>query len=225
MSSKVYNEEEILNLKKSTYEHGSANFVIEKDKCALLVIDMQDEFVKPDLTPFWVPESTKQVPRIKQLCDFCREVGIPVIYTAYAHTHNRLDRPRSLTFMPINNPEIEFTRSSLFQDGKIYDELSPREDEIVIYKPSYGAFYDTPLETILKNLEKDTIIVCGTVTNYCCGMTARQGFERGFKVVFGSDINSSDFQELHEAELKILRRGFARVLTTDEIIEAIKEKK
>jgi nicotinamidase-related amidase len=40
---------------------------------------------------------------------------------------------------------------------------------VVIRKPSYGAFYDTPLDTILRGLGKDTMIVTGTLTNYSCG--------------------------------------------------------
>ena len=39
---------------------------------------------------------------------------------------------------------------------------------------------------------KDTVIICGTFTNYCSGTTARQAYERGFKVVFGSDITATD---------------------------------
>ncbi len=88
-------------------------------------------------------------------------------------------------------------------------------------KSSYGAFYDTPLETILKNLGRDTVIICGTLTNFCCGVTARQAYERGFYVVFGSDVTATDDPELHEAELKVLRKGFARVLTGAEIASAL----
>ena len=88
----------------------------------------------------------------------------------------------------------------------------------MIHKSSYGAFYDTPLETILKNLYKDTVIICGTLTNFCCSMTARQAYERGFKVVFGSDITSAHFPELQDHELKVLRRGFAMILSLKEII-------
>ena len=84
----------------------------------------------------------------------------------------------------------------------MWHELAPREDEIVIHKPSYCAFYGTPLETILKNLGKDTVIICGTVTNICCGMTARQAYERSFKVIFGSDVTSTDDPDLQEPELK-----------------------
>jgi nicotinamidase-related amidase len=92
----------------------------------------------------------------------------------------------------------------------------------VIHKPSYGAFYDTPLETILKNLGKDTVIICGTLTNYCCGMTARQAYERSFRVVFGSDVTATDDPDMQEPELKVMRKGFAMVLSADEIIEMLK---
>jgi nicotinamidase-related amidase len=92
----------------------------------------------------------------------------------------------------------------------------------MIFKPSYGAFYDTPLETILKNMGRDTIIICGTLTNYCCGTTARQGYERGFKVVFGSDVTSTDEPSLQEPELKVLRKGFAKVMESDMIINSLK---
>jgi nicotinamidase-related amidase len=104
------------------------------------------------------------------------------------------------------------------RDGKIWHELAPAEDEIVIHKPSYGAFYDTPLQTILTNLGRDTILICGTLTNFCCGTTARQGYERGFNVVVVGDLAATDDRELHEAELKTLRKGFARVLTLAELL-------
>ena len=73
----------------------------------------------------------------------------------------------------------------------------------------------------MKNLEKDTVIICGTLTNYCCGATARQAYERSFKVVFGSDVTSTDDPDMQESELKVLRKGFAKVLTADEIIRTL----
>jgi nicotinamidase-related amidase len=92
----------------------------------------------------------------------------------------------------------------------------------VIFKPSYGAFYDTPLETILRNLDRHTIIVVGTLTNFCCGTTARQGYERGFHVVFCSDLTATDDPSMQEAELSVLRKGFARVMTADEVSAALR---
>ena len=218
----TFNEQQIVNWAKKAYESGRAGFEITREKCALLVIDMQDEFVKPNWTPDWVPEATRQVPRIKKLIEHCRGKNVPVIFTAYAKTHRYLDRPRSGSSMPGRYPDIDVDRSTLYIDGHIWDELSPLEDEVVIRKPSYGAFYDTPLETILRNLERDTVIICGTLTNVCCGMTARQAYERSFKVVFGSDVTSTDDPDLQEYELKVIRKNFGIVMNAEEIIESLK---
>jgi len=215
-----FTEEYVLNLAKKAYEEGVASFEIIREKCALLVIDMQDEFVRPHWTPFWVPEATRQVPKIRMLINVCRQKRIPVIFTSFARTYNCTDRPASGRLMPNRYNDVA-QDPAWFRDGRIWHELTPLEGEIIIHKPSYGAFFDTPLETILRNLTKDTVMICGTLTNFCCGMTARQAYERGFKVVFGSDITSTDDPQLQEPELKVLRKGFAKVLTLTEIIRTL----
>ena len=196
-----------------------ASFDIVPEKCALLVIDMQEEFVKPGWSPYWVPEATRQVPKIKGLIAHCRAKGIPVIFTVFSRIHACLDRPVSGSFMPNRYPHVEGKCAAYFVEGRVWHQLKPRSDEIVIHKPSYGAFFDTSLETILKNLGRDTVVICGTLTNYCCGMTARQAYERSFKVVFGSDVTSTDDPDLQGPELMVLRKGFAKVLSSAEIIE------
>ncbi|NIM90712.1 MAG: isochorismatase family protein [Candidatus Aminicenantes bacterium] len=221
MKTGNFSEKDVLNLAREEYNKGNAKFKIVPEKCALLVIDMQDEFVKPHWAPDWVPEATRQVPRIKRLIEHCRNKNIPVIYTVYSKTHHYFDRPMTGKFMPGRYSELDIDSSQFFLEGRVWHELAPREDEIVIHKPSYGAFWDTPLETILKNLGKDTVIICGTVTNICCGMTARQAYERSFKVVFGSDATSPDDPDLQEPELKVLRKNYAKVLLLEEIIEAL----
>ncbi len=216
-----FTEEEVLNFARNAYNNGAANFPIIKNNCVLLVIDMQEEFVKPNWAPSWIPPATRIVPKIKTLIEHCRKENIPVIFTVFSRTNNFFDRPGSGKFMPNRYPEISIDPAEYYDEGKVWHELSPREDEIVIHKPSYGAFYDTPLETILKNMGKDTVIICGTLTNYCCGTTARQAYERGFYVVFGSDITATDDPEMQEPELKVLRKGFAKVLLCDEIIKLL----
>src|SRR5271157_126655 len=205
-----FSEQDVLRLAETAYSE-NPSFAVDSEKTALLVIDMQDEFVKPHWTPFWVPEATRIVRRVRRLVDFCRSKKIPVIFTAFARTHSYLDRPRTGAFMPNRYAGKVLDDPSYFKDGRIWHGLPRRKDEVVIHKPSYGAFYDTPLETILKNLGRDTVIICGTLTNFCCGTTARQAYERGFKVIVGSDVTATDDPGLHEAELKTLRKGFAIV--------------
>jgi len=217
MGERSYTEEEVLELARRAYRSGRATFPVVSGRSALLVIDMQDEFVKPGWTPYWVPEATRMVPRLGAFIARCRAAGLPVIYTAFAGTHRSLDRPHSGAFMP-NRYDVPEASGAWFQGGRIWHELAPRPEDVIILKPSYGAFYDTPLETILRNLGRDTIIITGTLTNFCCGTTARQGYERGFNVVVSSDATATDDPAAHEAELRVLRRGFARVSSVDRIL-------
>ena len=159
MTEGNFTEQQVLDLAKAAYEEGNPSFKIIPSNCALIVIDLQDEFVKPQWTLYWVPEATRQIPRVKKLIDCCRKKSVPVIYTVYSRTYNNLDRPKSGPFMPNRFPDLDYDQSSLFVKGNVWHEIEPIEDELVIHKSSYGAFYDTPLETILENLEKDTIII------------------------------------------------------------------
>jgi nicotinamidase-related amidase len=221
MKKQEYSEKYVLELVRKSYEEGEVKFDIKAEKCALLVIDMQDEFVKPYWSPYWVPEATRRVPQIKRLIEHCRNRKIPVIFTVYSKTHQYLDRPKTLPQMPSRFPDMNIDQSSFFVTGTVWHELVPKNDEIIIRKSSYGAFFETPLETILKNLGKDTVIISGTLTNYCCSTTARQAYERSFKVVFGSDVTAAHFPEFHDVELKILRRGFAKVMSLDQLLRKL----
>lgn len=64
----------------------------------------------------------------------------------------------------------------------------------------------------------------GTLTNFCYGTTARQGDERGFNVVVVGDLTATDDLELQEAELKILWKGFARVLSLGELLTELRSR-
>ena len=220
MSDRFFSEAEVVELARHAYDDAYATFQVVTDRCALLVIDMQDEFVKPGWTPYWVPEATRMVPRVATVIAACRDVSVPVIYIAFAATHHRLDRPRAGAFMPNRYPGVA-SSPEWFRDGIIWHAVAPHPEDIVIFKPSYGAFFDTPLETILRNLGRDTIVIAGTLTNFCCGTTARQGYERGFHVILGSDVTATDDPDMQEAELRVLRKGFARVMTSTEICAAL----
>ncbi|MBN2368997.1 MAG: cysteine hydrolase [Vicinamibacteria bacterium] len=210
-----YTEDDVLQLARKTYDTGTASFGPDLRRAALLIIDMQDEFVRPGWAPCWVPEATRIIPRIAAVLAAARRAGTPVIHTAFADTHAFRDRPKSGAFMPNRYPGEP--ADGLCVTPRFPAELTPRSEEILILKPSYGAFYDTPLDTILRNLERDTVIVTGTMTNLCCSTTARQAYERGYFVVFGSDVTATNDAEIQAAEIRTQRYGFSRVLSGVEI--------
>lgn len=159
MTQKTIGKIESKNLVKRAYETETARFSFSSQDCALLVIDMQDEFVKQGISTNWIPDSVNIIPRIAKLIETCRKVSIPVIYTIFADTHHRLDRPKSLDQMPISFLETRLDDHRDEIDEAVIKELEPQTEDVVIQKPSYRAFYDTPLDTVLKNLGKNTIII------------------------------------------------------------------
>jgi len=211
-----YSERDVLELAGAAYRTGAASFSLDADRAALLVIDMQREFVEPAYCAAWVPAATRIVPLLARVIAAARRRGVPVIYTAFAGPYGTRDRPRAGAAMPNRYPGEP--ADGLFEQALIVPGLEPAPGEIILLKPSYGAFYDTPLDTMLRVLEKDTIIVTGTLTNLCCGTTARQGYERSYRVVFGADVTATNHAAVHEAEVMTMRYGFARVLTGAEII-------
>lgn len=211
---------------KREYEEGNASYKISARKAALIVVDMTEEFTKPRYAPCWVPEATRQLPKIRSLVDECRKIGVPIIYTCYAFHPSYVDmNPYFKNAWTPADQLNDYDGPPLFTKVNIDEAIAPDYGkDVVIAKSSYGAFTNTPLDYILKNLDVDTVIICGTAINYCCGTTAREAHAHGYKVVFGSDINSGDDPTLHEAELKILRRGFALVLTKSQIVESLNGK-
>lgn len=215
-----FDEEYVIKKSKREYETGEATFEIIKEKTAVLIVDMLDEFVIPKWTPYWIPAATEQVPRIKKLIKTCRSEGVALIYTAFVNHPLGFDMPRGADYIPLYQGDIEYL-GKLFVKQSVYAEIAPDAEDIIIMKPTYDAFFGTKLDLVLKKIGIETTVICGTMTNYCCGATARSAFMHGYNVVFGSDINSTDLPEMHEAELKTLRRGFAKILTCDEIIERL----
>lgn len=215
-----FSAEDINAAAAQQYAAGEADMHVVPGRTALLIVDMIDEFVRPNWTPYWIPDATAQAPRIAAVAAAFRAAAAPVIYLAYEVGLRGLNFPLAETRVPIGSGVADYEREIL-QRVAIWHELEPEDGDLVIRKHSYSGFYQTPLEAVLRNLGVTTIVVTGTMTNYCCGATAREGFWRGFDVVVASDCNSTDDAALHEAELATLRRGFARIATAGQIIEAI----
>lgn len=219
-----FTKETIARSAAAQYYHGDADIPIIAERTALLIIDMIDEFVRPQWTPYWVPLATAQVPLIRQVRDAFHAASAPVIYLAYDVSMRGLNFPLTDARVPIG-AGAEAYAGEILQRVAIWPELTPGPDDVVVLKHSYSGFHQTPLESVLRSLGVTTIVVTGTMTNFCCGSTAREAFWRGFGVVFASDCNSTDDPALHHAELATLRRGFAKIATAAEIIAAIGQRR
>jgi len=193
----------------------------ERDRCALLVIDMQNDFVLEGAI-MQVKEAGRQIPKIKRLIDKCRELGVPVIYTL-----QRTDP----VFCPLEVGGLPRLKDSGVREGTegtmVVSELAPQPGDLLVWKRRFSAFFQTDLEMLLRNVrgcEKpvDTVIICGTVTNICCESTARDAYFRDYKVVFGSDITSAHDEEAQRATLRNMD-VFGRAMDCEAIIGALEQ--
>jgi ureidoacrylate peracid hydrolase len=199
---------------------------IEPSKTAMIVVDMQNDFIAPG-APMETPAGQKLLPTLQRALAFCREVGIRVIYTTHAHRRDGCD----MGLFDDLWPPIA-TRAGLV-DGEpgieIYPDVAPKGDEVVIRKHRYSGFYGTDLEIILRGLGIETVVITGVTTENCCHATARDAMFRDYKVVFLSDATGTfDYpdvgqgamsaDEVHRATLVILSVSTAHVMTTEEFM-------
>jgi nicotinamidase-related amidase len=93
---------------------------------------------------------------------------------------------------------------------------------VIRAKHAYCSFAGTDLDYVLRNLGVKTLIISGTLTNFCCESTARTGYFLNYNIVFGDDICATDNALAHEGTIRTMRRGFARVMDGQQIADALK---
>jgi biuret amidohydrolase len=180
---------------------------LSKEKAALLVIDMQRFFLNPD-SPTFTCGGLAILPTLKQLISSFREAGRPVIYTRHVHHPDHLDAGI-----------MEWWWEGMCLEGspesEVHDDIAPLPNEKVILKHRYSAFYNTDLETVLRCLKIEDIVISGIMSNMCCESTARDAYYRDYKIFFLADGTGSIDEEMHLASLLNLAFGFAFVTTAD----------
>lgn len=210
-------EEEFIRFAEADYQadrHWA--FEIRPEECALIVVDLQQDFVKPG-SPMFVPEAYRQIPRVKKLIEACREVGMPIFYTEHS-----IGSDTAADFYEYWNPIADGALTEGAANTKVYEGLDPQPGERIIdVKHTYDSFAGTNLDYALRDAGVKTVIICGTMTNFCCDSTARTAYFLHYHVVFGDDVCASDNAVVHEGTVRTLRRGFARVMNHRQIIDAL----
>jgi ureidoacrylate peracid hydrolase len=204
---------------------------VDPKATALLVIDMENDFVRPG-APFEVKAALEILPKLKKLIAFCRRTGIKIIYTTHVHRADGSDMGRFADLYPAIADRVGLV------DGtagiEIFSEIAPRPGEIVVKKHRYSAFYGTDLDVILRGLGVDTVIIAGVTTEDCCHATARDAMFRDYKVAFLSDCTGTyaypdlgygdlSAEEVHRSSLIVLALSTGHVMTADELMARVRE--
>ncbi|MDT7969552.1 MAG: isochorismatase family cysteine hydrolase [Vulcanisaeta sp.] len=150
--------------------------VLDPSKTAVVVVDMQNDFVKPN-GKLYVPTAQATVPAIRKLLEKARDANVPIIYTQDWHFKN--------------DPEFRIWGEHCVMNtwgAEIIDELKPMPDDILIRKRRYDAFFGTDLDYVLRHVvHADTLVIVGTVANICVLHTAGSAALNWYNVVVPID--------------------------------------
>ena len=168
---------------------------VQKDKCALVIIDMQKDFVVEGACIECGPAGRATIPVIKQLKSWAYDNGLPIIYTHEYHRSDLTDFGKELDHEPPHT--LEGTSGM-----DIVDELAPEARDYHIYKRRYSAFFQTDLQILLQGLKKDVLIICGVCTNICVYGTALDALQNGLHAIIISDAVAGTSEEYHNVFLR-----------------------
>lgn len=195
---------------------------LEPDRCALLVIDMQNDFCAPAgyiarTMGKDVSAAAAIVPAIERLVGAAREAGVPVAWLRADYSHERI--PDSMRVkLRARGITDECCKPGTW--GADWFGVAPIDSDPVVTKHTYSGFAGTDLQQQLGELGRTTLVFAGVQTQVCVESTLRDAHALGYLCVLPQDAVASHTPALHEATLTNVRFLFGDVSTTDDVARA-----
>jgi biuret amidohydrolase len=210
-------------------------FEFEPAHCALLIIDMQRDFLEPGGFGEMLGNDVSQLRRTidpnRKLLSAWRSAGLQVIHTREGHRGDLSDLPPAKKIRGHSKMSIgdQGPMGRILIRGEpghdIIRELYPLPAEPVIDKPGKGAFFATDLHAILQNRGIQKLIVTGVTTEVCVHTTVREANDRGYDCLVPEDCVGSYFPEFQQMGLKMIKAQggiFGWVSDSDRILAALR---
>ena len=185
-------------------------------KLALIIVDMMKVFFQQTQT---LPSSKSLVhvaENIKILLDECHRSRIPVIYSndafnpaeAAIEPHFKIFGVHGIKGDPLS---------------EVVDLLKPSKDDFVIEKRMYDGFFETRLDSVLRQLKVDTVIVTGTWTNACVKHTVMGAWARSYQPIVPEEAVTCPDKKDHEWSLKYMEKFYAtKIVTLSEALDLVR---
>jgi gluconolactonase len=164
-------------------------------------------------------KSQKVVENVKRLAEAARQVGMPVIHVHYIVEEGAPGlKQNAPLFIGVKDANA-LVRGSW--GAAPVQGLEPQPGDHVVEKMRMNGFYDTHLDILLRGLGAETIVITGAWTNMSIEHTARHGADAGYEVFVVADGTSTTGDEWQQAALNYAMTNVARVITTDEAVQAL----
>lgn len=211
-------------------------FPLSIHSAALIIIDMQRDFVEPggfgESLGNRVQPLQDIIPVVKRVLTSWRQKEGLVIHTRESHLADLSDCPVSKRDR--GNPTLRIGDNGPMgrilirgePGNAIVDELKPLNNEVVIDKPGKGAFYGTDLHRLLQSLGIDQLIFMGVTTEVCVQTSMREANDRGYECLLLEDATASYFPHFKLATLDMITAQGAIVgwtCTSEEFLKVIEK--
>ena len=208
----------------ATKRRGGSRYAFENitsEKTALVVIDMQNYFMKSGMAAE-VPVARDIVPNINKLATTLRNAGGQVIWVITSFDDDTYDE-----WSVLHSLFSEDRRKAMMDNlvrgkegHKLWSEFDVMPSDLHIEKNRYSAFIhgSSNLDTQLKEEGIDTVLITGTLTDVCCECSARDAMMMNYKTIMVTDANAASSDEDHNNALNALGRLFVDLYSTDELI-------
>ena len=202
------------------------DIVLEPEKTALLVIDIQNTYLEPKndelensrWQPFVQRMNEVVIPNSARLIDHCRNHDIEVIFARIACLKTD-GRDRSLSQKKPGFNYLLMPKDR--HDSQIVPQLEPDENEITVIKTTDSALTGTNLRLILHNMGIANVVVAGIFTDQCISSTVRSLADESFNVLVVDDCCAAATMELHTHELEVINMIYCHVVQLDEVLTFI----
>lgn len=194
-------------MEKNLYTIKEADLKIDSKSTALVIVDMQNDFVHPNGALF-SPTSKDIIEPIKNLIKKAREKNVKVIYTKDTHFS---DDPVEFPIWGRHVVKGEW-------GWEIIIDLKPEPQDIIIEKLRYDAFFGTPLDHILRTYCIKNLVVSGTVANICVLHTVSSARLNNYEVVVPVDTISALTDFDYQLSLRQMDFLYKVILTREKFV-------
>lgn len=151
------------------------------------------------------------IPNMRRIQNAARKAGVEVMYTTIESlTRDGRDRSLDYKITGFNVPKGSW-------DGKVIDQISPKEDEIVLPKSSSSVFVSTHIDYVLRNLGVKQLVISGLITDQCVESAVRDACDLGYLVTQITDACLTYSQARQDNSIYTIR-GYCRQITTEELV-------
>jgi nicotinamidase-related amidase len=195
---------------------------LDPQRTALVVIDMQNGFLREDLSHAYCAMAQHVVPAVNRLAAALRDAGGTVFWVQ--NTFDARCETEWSVMQEMATPEARARRAAAMSEGteghRLWPGLDVREGDAMVPKYRYSAFIQggSDLPARLRARGLDTVLIAGTVTNVCCESSARDAMMLNFRTVMVSDACAAVTDAEHAASLTAFHLQFGDVLTVAQCI-------